>query len=886
MTTSKRDPVDALAEEFAARYRRGERPAVSEYVERCPERGDEIRELFPALVVMERLKPEAAERPPDALGEYRIVREVGRGGMGVVYEAVQETLGRRVALKVLSAGWSTSPRQLERFRREARAAARLHHTNIVPVFGVGEAGGVAYYAMQFIDGHGIDAVLRDVRRLRAGETLPDEPASAAASLVADRFPDAPAVTEGAASTTSGSALAPSGPSAYYRSVARVGLQIAEALAHAHHRGVLHRDIKPSNLLLDLHGNVWITDFGLAKADDSDDLTGTGDVIGTVRYMAPERFNGRSLPQSDVYGLGVTLYEMLALRPAFDAPDRLDLADQIRTRRPLAPRALDPRVPRDLETIVLKCLAKDPRDRYVSADLLVEDLRRFLADRPVRARRASGLEQAWRWARRNPALAAVGAAALFFLAGGLALTYSQWRRAEANADRAEASYRWAYGAVDTLLDDFALMTHARDAERLRAAQQRVLRHAAALQDEYSERISPTHRQRADLADAALRGAAFKEALGDTAGAEAAYERVLDLVRGDEGLARFAGRAYFYRGMNRKRRGELPAADAELRQAVGLLQTDAGDAGSRLYLAQALTDWAELAHQQRKAADAHQRYGAAHVRLATLADGLDPESHEACQIRFLAGQNDVMWAALHFAERRPAEEAACYRRAADAADDLLTRRPEDGLFRRLANQARVGLGDVARRAGKPRVAEVEYRIAAGHSRKLIEQMPEEADFRALHARTLNQLVIVLEPERAGERQMTAEEAARHVWVAVSKRPDAILYRSYLTPCIGGFVAASRRTGDHAGVARLAETFATGPPWGDGEESFAAASMLCTASGFADAQAAPRYRDRAVAAFRQAVERGFREAARVTPDNEFRAVYERDDFTVLRKSISSEP
>src|SRR5262249_23105258 len=295
-----------------------------------PELAGDIRELFPALVQIEQLKPATGDLTGPAcpardgssierLGEYRILREVGRGGMGVVYEAEQESLGRRVALKVLPPHALLSGTYLERFRREARAAARLHHTNIVPVFGVGEVDGVHFYAMQFIPGEPLDKVLQDLCRLRRGGPNPELSGSIAPSLLTGQF-----VPPGGADTVGQRAPASAMPtdawptptlsggpasSEYHRSVARIGVQVAEALAHAHKQGILHRDIKPSNLLLDAQGRVWITDFGLAKAEGTDELTQAGDIVGTLRFMAPERFDGQSLPQGDIYALGLTLYEL-------------------------------------------------------------------------------------------------------------------------------------------------------------------------------------------------------------------------------------------------------------------------------------------------------------------------------------------------------------------------------------------------------------------------------------------------------------------------------------------------------------------------------------------------------------------------------------------------
>jgi WD40 repeat protein/serine/threonine protein kinase len=424
--SSDPDPLLPLAEEFAERYRRGEHPSLTEYAEKHPELAERIRRLFPTLAVIEEFGSVAGEPTgpfavvagsvPQRLGEYRLLREVGRGGMGIVYEAVQESLGRHVALKVLTSPGLLSPTQLQRFEREARAAARLHHTNIVPVYGVGEADGVHYYAMQFIQGRSADGVLQELRRLRQVPASPaGEPTTTVTPSDAEHKPDTPAkdAPSSAATPSSGvSELSGRSDAEYFRSVARVGVQAAEALAHAHAQGVVHRDIKPANLLIDTQGAVWIADFGLAKLEGSDDLTGEGEVPGTLRYMAPERFTGQADARSDLYSLGLTLYEMLTLRPAFSGGDRAALVKQILHTEPPRPRALDPPLPRDLETIVLKCIAKEPGQRYPSADALADDLRHFLAGEPVRARPVGLGGRLLRWSKRNPALAGSTVAAAF------------------------------------------------------------------------------------------------------------------------------------------------------------------------------------------------------------------------------------------------------------------------------------------------------------------------------------------------------------------------------------------------------------------------------------------------------------------------------------------
>jgi serine/threonine protein kinase/WD40 repeat protein/tetratricopeptide (TPR) repeat protein len=307
--------------------------------------------------------------PREAFGDFRLIRELGRGGMGIVYEAEQVSLRRRVALKVLPAAAFADERQVERFRREALAAARLNHRHIVPVFEVGEQDGTHYYAMQLIAGETANQVIGKLGRQGPGEPL---------SAARDRF----------------------------RAAAGIALQAAEALAHAHGEGILHRDIKPANLLVDRAGDVWVADFGLAKAEGSERLTETRDIVGTFAYMAPERFSGWSDPRSDVYSLGLTLYELLAGRPAFADADSTRLMKRVADEEPPRLRKVDPRIPEDYETVVLRATAKEPGHRYQSAVQLAADLKALIEDRPIQARRVSQAERLHRWCRRNPALAAL------------------------------------------------------------------------------------------------------------------------------------------------------------------------------------------------------------------------------------------------------------------------------------------------------------------------------------------------------------------------------------------------------------------------------------------------------------------------------------------------
>jgi serine/threonine protein kinase/Tfp pilus assembly protein PilF len=490
-SSDERNPVEVLFEEFMARKRRGEKPTLSEYSAQHPDLADDIRELFPALMVMEDIGESSmaatgpanveSEPPyvPDRLGDYRILRRVGHGGMGYVYEAEQESLGCRRALKIMKPQFLNNPKHVRRFEREARAAAKLHHTNIVPVFGVGCDQGLHYYVMQFIQGKGLDEVLEELKQFR--KASPKQPLMLvrggkrpelndglhpAAGALGSPEPNAPRrpMSEIAQSLAAG-ASAPTMPdvqthssdlsvnrdqaqsqlstasewnAGYWRSVARIGVQVAEALDYAHSQGILHRDIKPSNLLLDLRGTVWVTDFGLAKVGDADNLTHTGDIVGTFRYMAPERFSGQSDARADVYALGVTLYELLALRPAFTECDRAKLMREVLHDDPTPLRRVNPAIPRDLARIVHKATAKELAERYQSPQSLAEALKAFIEDRPSPDRRVRPWERALKWARRRPAAAALVALSVAVVLGVFASVLAVSAKFRATATELQAA----------------------------------------------------------------------------------------------------------------------------------------------------------------------------------------------------------------------------------------------------------------------------------------------------------------------------------------------------------------------------------------------------------------------------------------------------------------
>lgn len=522
-----RHPVEVLADEFAERIRRGETPSISHYEALHPEWASVIRQVFEPIEIVEKLSVQrlsstgkiSTSQPkssiPRQLGDFRIVREIGRGGMGVVYEALQISLQRRVALKVINLQSSDQDKLEIRFRREAEAAAGLHHTNIVQVYGSGVDDGVHYYAMQLIQGAPLNEVIDWLRHESSSRNQIND--QSAVSIAGKRLLASTIVknedsrstrpnsdysktkTIDTANTTShersdqeaGSNVlnsyelsgiaTDSFPPTYYRNAVRIIADIANALGYAHKQRILHRDIKPANLILDRDGAIWVTDFGLARRLDIDAATQAGEVLGTIRYMAPEQIGGGGDARMDIYSLGLCLYELVTLKSPFDAPKQR-LLDPMRFSVLPSPRKINPKIPSDLETIILKACAVEFQARYANAMEFEADLRRYLEDRPILAKKASHWEHLRRWAKRNPALAVLSSstvAMLLVLIGTLAVWNRQqqeslvkinnlYAQAEVNLNdkttalnkerqanlRAEANLRLATKAFDDIMDNIA------------------------------------------------------------------------------------------------------------------------------------------------------------------------------------------------------------------------------------------------------------------------------------------------------------------------------------------------------------------------------------------------------------------------------------------------
>ena len=421
---SQFEVVDALAHDFLVRHRNGERPTVDEYVRRHPSLAGQIESFFPAVLSLEKVKighQEAADgratlagHEIKQLGDFEILREIGRGGMGIVFAARQESLGRVVAIKVLPKQSLMDEADLERFHREAKLAAAMHHSNIVPIYGTGDFDGSHYLVMQLVDGESLD------KKLSAS----DEPM---------------AVSQ----------------------VAELGVQVADAIAYAHDNGVLHRDIKPSNIIVESAGVSQISDFGLATTIDNE-RTRSGSLSGSLRYLAPERLKGVSDQRSDVYSIGLTLFEMLVGKPAFQQSDTNELLLAVANPPSTSIRKSRPDVPLDLETIVLKAMAVDPKMRYQAAGDLRDDLRRFVANEPIVARKTTFRQRFGLWCRREPKSAIAAAtviAALLAISVVSSLAYlftaDANRKAIAALERSELMVGSSVETLDKIVDIVAL-----------------------------------------------------------------------------------------------------------------------------------------------------------------------------------------------------------------------------------------------------------------------------------------------------------------------------------------------------------------------------------------------------------------------------------------------
>jgi serine/threonine-protein kinase len=725
----------------------------------------------PSQAVTEPSKTGTRSRRIPTVTGYKILGELGRGGMGVVYRAKHIGLNRQVALKMILAGSHASVQELARFRAEAEAVAHLQHPNIVQVYDVGEHDGCPFFSLEFIDG----GCLTD----RIGNT-PQPPAEAARTVQV----------------------------------------LAAAMEYAHKRGIMHRDLKPANILLAQDGTPKITDFGLAKRLEGDSSqTRTGSILGTPSYMAPEQALGQSKevgPAADIYALGAILYELLTGRPPFQGTTLLETVQMVRAAEPVPPSRLQPGLPRDVETICLMCLRKEPHKRYATSGLLAEDLRRFLAKEPIQARPTPLWERVAKWGRRRPAAAALivvsSLAAVTVMAGGWLFARQEAKRAEEARQltalaqrneklaverrieaerehaRAEKNFQEALAAVDVMLTRVGekRLAHEPRMERLRRD---VLQQALSFYQGFLAAAEKDPTVRSETARAYRRVGDIEDMLGDYAASEREYRSAINL------LQELAAKA----PQNADLRAELAAAKNQLgivleatgrsREAQPLLQA-AMEIRSKL-----VADFPAVADYRRGLAgnlhnqglflqtgnrltEADMAYGKAAQLFGELAAQFPKEADYRLELaRTLANR-----AALLESAGKPPEAEKAARQAVELQRQLVHDAPDNEEYRKELGRGSANLAVLLQRQGRWGEAEAAYREANDTFSKLANDFPQVPDYRHEMAINANNLVELFQGRRRwADADREARRAQDLLERLVAAFPEAPLHQQELARCL---------------------------------------------------------------------------------------------------------
>lgn len=733
---------------------------------------------------------------PQTLGEFTLVREIGRGGMGIVYEARQAGMERRVALKLLPLAATLDSRQITRFQNESRAAGGLFHANIVPVYSVGEAGGVHFYAMQFIDGASMDAWIQQ-RCQRRDSGLPGD------------FD--------------------------WREVVGWAVDCARGLHSAHETGVVHRDIKPSNLMLDRNNKIWITDFGLARCQSSASLTRSGDLVGTMRYMSPEQAAGQSAlvdGRTDIYSLAATVYELLTLQPAHEGDSAASILKSIDQRGVLPLRKICPQLPRDLETVLGKALAK-PRDaRYETAENFADDLQRVIDDRPTIARPPTLLDQITRWAskhRRSVCLSILVGCIGFF---GFAISTARFAALKSDAEkqtaRAEQGRRLAHETIDQfgsrvaeLLADIPAAGGVRR-ELLRdtlvyyeqlassTGNDPALRHTLAVTygkigslhsqlnaiEEAIEALRTSEALYAELAETASGGAAVKlewsisqnnlaqslQQAGRLEDAGRVYAQAMKLQETlyaeepDENVGRKLATTLNNLALLLSESGADAMAEEYFMRAITLLQPNPEslpNAEQTQQFAAVLANLSGLLATQKPSAAVEFTRQALHYQSEALESN-PADAKLATQV--VVTLNTLGKSLTHAGQTQAAIDALA--RAIDIGEQLVARWPNQPTYHRDLVISLNLYGLSHSRTGQLSEAKQAFERALLYQRKLAEQFATDAETQSMLGGVLNNLGFLYKQLGDSRSARDAFDAAvRHQSVAVRLAPEVQLYREHL-------------------------------------------------------------------------------------------------------------
>jgi serine/threonine protein kinase/tetratricopeptide (TPR) repeat protein len=783
-----------VTDEFLERQARGEEPDIEDYAARYPSLAEVLRPTLAALrLVAGSPAPPDADGEPQivgALGDFRLLREIGRGGMGIVYEAEQVSLKRRVALKVLPFAGAMDSRQLQRFKNESLAAAQLHHTNIVPVYSVGCERGVHYYAMQFIEGHSLAEVIAKLREneqkaSRKAAKDAKEDANATADFAPSRLcvssdlpaesTDAPTPPVAALST-----LRSTNASAYFRTIAELGIQAADALDYAHEHGIIHRDIKPANLLVDGESRLWVTDFGLAQVQGDARMTMTGDLVGTLRYMSPEQALAKRVVvdhRTDIYSLGATLYELLTLNSAFGGTDRQELLRQIAFDEPRRPRHFERTIPTELETIVMKAMEKNPADRYATAHELAEDLRRFVHDEPIRARRPTLVQRARKWGRRHQAVVLAGAAgmviAVVTLAASLIMlsqkekeTERQRDLAEKQRDEADRQRRQSdenlHLALETLNEMYMKVAekHLPRDPKLGELEQTVLNSALRLYEEISKQNAASTDARVLLGQANRRAGDIYVKLGEQAKAKIAYAKSIDALEAifeEEPASEFVrgqlASALNNIGVVHKNAGDFVQSERDFRKALqvyeSLIRDFPNDHKYRHGLAQSHANFGNMLEKATRLPEAEDENRKARELYEVLTGD---DAKNAVYARGLTTALNNLGRVLQ-AENRSNEAEQCFRRSLQVFELVSGDDRAEEEFREFQAVTLNNLGFLLLRTGRQTAAIEPLQKCVDVRQKLVAEFRNVPGYRINLAECLSNLALLRYKIRALQESLTA-------------------------------------------------------------------------------------------------------------------------------------
>jgi serine/threonine protein kinase/tetratricopeptide (TPR) repeat protein len=814
---------------------------------------------------------------------YEILDKLAQGGMGVVYKVRQVSLNRVVALKMILAGTDAAPEQRARFRTEAEAVAHLQHANIVQIHEIGESEGRPYFTMEFVDGGSLADKLRGV----------PQPARPAAALVQI---------------------------------------LAESMHFAHQQGILHRDLKPGNVLLACSDRLQavrlgssseemgsyepkITDFGLAKQlNVGAGLTQTGEIIGTPSYMAPEQAAGwvRAVgPATDVYALGAILYELLTGRPPFRGPTPFDTFDQVRFQEPVPPTSLQPTVPRDLETICLKCLQKEPGKRYATARELADDLQRFLNREPIRARPVSRIERLWRWCRRKPVVASLLAALALVFAVGFGSVAWQWQRAEEQAaaarrereaaerqaERARHNFQKAQEAVSTMLTYLGERGLA-NVPHMEGLRRELLEVALKFNEGFLEENSTDPAVRQETAEACARMAHIWGMLGQSGDTEKAYRQAIDLYRAL--AAGFPDRPEFQRALANNYLGlsnvladarRLPEAEEAQQRVERILEHLPGESRDTPGNRNLLANWHMARAFLLSTAERYSEAESSARQAIALQKLLLEESPANTQYEFDLSNSYNTLGIILKRTKRIQDAVAAYRQSLDYQERLAARFPWSAQIRVHLGVGYRNFGLLLRQNGRNQDAQKTYRQAQSVLEKLVNDFPSVPSYHHELGEAMHGLAqSLIQAEKLADARTLLEQAIDQHRLALQADPQNRTYGHRLRNHFANLAKLLVDMAEHHDASQAATDLAerAGVPW----DPCTAVAILAACMELAEKdtrlsaekrqEAAETYGRQAVAILRKAIPKGGIEAKLLKEDVDFAPLRSREDFQTLLRDL----